>query len=313
MVHDGGSKRAWVFVAAAGLAAIFLGAASAPAGNPSLHRAEIQEQSDAKGGHSQDGGAQRASVHDQHYGAESTNPTDNIASKHDERGDPSWPEIATAVATGILALIAAGQAGLFVWQLKLMRKGVEDATTAANAARKSAEIAEKTLTELERPHLFIENIKLDHDFLREWSQLDDEELKKISVTARWDIVNYGRSPAIIRQTSSGIYIGKELPSLPLPNPNDIWKQEIPIPQSGARRGFGVFWRYPLTTEIVGELYLGRTFIEGHIPTKLFFFTGVRYESVQGLTDEVGVVWEYLVDIRQWIPCEMENYTYRRLQ
>jgi hypothetical protein len=56
--------------------------------------------------------------------------------------------------TVILALVAAGQLGLFWWQLRLMRDSVKDAGLAAEAAQKSAEIAEQSLTRLERAFVF---------------------------------------------------------------------------------------------------------------------------------------------------------------
>src|SRR5450759_888880 len=57
-----------------------------------------------------------------------------------------------AVLTGLLFLAAAIQAGLFVWQLRLMNKATNDAGVAAKAAEKVANIAERSLTELERPY-----------------------------------------------------------------------------------------------------------------------------------------------------------------
>ena len=72
-----------------------------------------------------------------------------------------------AAVTGGLVLVAAFQAGMFVWQLKLMREGINDAKTAADTAttaaaaattqaqelRRSADATERVLTELERPWL----------------------------------------------------------------------------------------------------------------------------------------------------------------
>jgi hypothetical protein len=70
-----------------------------------------------------------------------------------------------AAVTGGLVLVAAFQAGMFVWQLKLMREGISDAKSAADTAasaagaateqaqelRRSADATERVLKELERP------------------------------------------------------------------------------------------------------------------------------------------------------------------
>ncbi len=64
------------------------------------------------------------------------------------------------VATGALAIVAAGQAALFLWQLGLMREGLEDAKTAASAARDGAfaardnvEIAKLTMVARDRAYV----------------------------------------------------------------------------------------------------------------------------------------------------------------
>jgi hypothetical protein len=49
-----------------------------------------------------------------------------------------------AAFTVVLACVAIGQAGLFVWQLSYMKQGMEDATKAANAAESAAKAANLT-------------------------------------------------------------------------------------------------------------------------------------------------------------------------
>jgi hypothetical protein len=65
--------------------------------------------------------------------------------------------------TFVLVVVGVLQLGLFAWQLTLIRKSLTDtriaadaAKDAANAANIQAHIAERTLSEVERPWLFIE-------------------------------------------------------------------------------------------------------------------------------------------------------------
>jgi hypothetical protein len=55
-----------------------------------------------------------------------------------------------AAVTGGLALVAALQAGMFFWQLKLMHEGINDAKTAASTAATAAAAATTQAQELRR-------------------------------------------------------------------------------------------------------------------------------------------------------------------
>ena len=181
------------------------------------------------------------------------------------------------------------------------------------STRKSTRIAETTLTQLERPHLFIENVRQDdpRHALRNWFGFDEANLKQGVFTAVYDVVNYGRSPAIIKERYASIYIGSALPDVPTPNRNDVWATEIVMGEGQRRSGFSIFWPGNMTGEILNDLMISRGYDPDRTPTKVFFFAKLRYESVHGTGDEIGVIWEYLIDINQWVPMERENYTYRR--
>ena len=82
----------------------------------------------------------------------------------DHQKEESFWQTATndpvAIFTLALVLIAFSQAGLFVWQLRLMKDGVDDARVAANAARDgalaatdSANTAKRALVDSERAYV----------------------------------------------------------------------------------------------------------------------------------------------------------------
>jgi hypothetical protein len=73
------------------------------------------------------------------------------------------------LATGALAVIALGQAFLFVWQLILLNRSVRDTRAAANAAAASAEAAkleayaaQRMLVLTQRPKLRVRNVALKY-------------------------------------------------------------------------------------------------------------------------------------------------------
>jgi hypothetical protein len=58
-------------------------------------------------------------------------------------GSPLPNDAKLVIPTWIVALVAVAQAALFLWQLNSMREGMLDATLAANAAKISADAANK--------------------------------------------------------------------------------------------------------------------------------------------------------------------------
>jgi hypothetical protein len=102
------------------------------------------------------------------------------------------------IATGILALITAGLVVVGFFQ-------VRDAKAAIAAAVKSANVAERALTDLERPYLFI----LDYN----WLLVD--AAKEIGAETGWAyiVANVGKLPAVITRVSSGTRFGRSIPPL----------------------------------------------------------------------------------------------------
>jgi hypothetical protein len=94
-----------------------------------------------------------------------------FAISHPTLSDGDGLTVATwtlALFTFLLFVAAAIQAGLFVWQLDLIRKSLADgkitavaAKDAAEAAIRQAKIAERALTEVERPWLFFIGAEVD--------------------------------------------------------------------------------------------------------------------------------------------------------
>jgi hypothetical protein len=62
--------------------------------------------------------------------------------------------------TFLLVIVGAGQAGLFVWQLRYMHQGVRDAEIAAKAATEGNKINRENFVALRRAWISIEDVKL---------------------------------------------------------------------------------------------------------------------------------------------------------
>jgi len=106
------------------------------------------------------------------------------------RRDPNWWLVCL---TGVLALIALGQAYLFFIQLGMLRESMEDSKTAADAAKVAAEAAMKSAdiaTNSERAWMITSGVA----FASDWPNLTDKTAptkSKMIIQIR----NSGRSPA----------------------------------------------------------------------------------------------------------------------
>ncbi|MGO9543485.1 MAG: hypothetical protein ACLPPF_01625 [Rhodomicrobium sp.] len=95
------------------------------------------------------------------------------------------PDGLTSVFTGLLILVGTGQILLFWRQLYFIRVGMIDTKEAANAARVSAKVAQKTLTTTNRAWVAVPAIKLAKPL---------ESGLPISVTLQ--LINVGKEPAL---------------------------------------------------------------------------------------------------------------------
>jgi hypothetical protein len=119
-----------------------------------------------------------------------------------------------AFLTLFVVMTAIGQAGLFVWQLGYMKKGMKDATIAARAASRSAiatvaqaKIARDTLTKVQRPYVFAFGI-----------QFLEQGIHEGEAFVTYTVANYGETPATIDDVKIGFWFGD--PDLALINANE---------------------------------------------------------------------------------------------
>jgi hypothetical protein len=84
-----------------------------------------------------------------------------------------------------------------------MKIGTKATIKAANAAKQSADIAEKSLNDLERPHIFIEDIRASVV-----SVDGNKKLVNLGGEIIYKLVNHGRTPAILIEICHKISITK---------------------------------------------------------------------------------------------------------
>jgi len=120
--------------------------------------------------------------------------------------------------TIFLVFVAIVQAGLFLWQLRLMLDGMRDAKIAANAAQESAEAAKvnaQAVINADRAYLFVsvegENIAalIGKAAIAPVPQnMEDAPISTLRLT--YAFKNYGRTPAVIREISYGTLVAPDI-------------------------------------------------------------------------------------------------------
>jgi hypothetical protein len=141
-----------------------------------------------------------------------------------ERSLVIWT-IALAVATIFLVLVAAVLFGLFVWQLKLIRRSLIDSKLAARAALRSAKVAERAYTNLERPYIYICGAyKLEFSVVQAVAFVE------------YSVANYGKTPAKIENAWAQMSTSEDgFPEIPLTCEGTHWLLRYPVLAPQERR------------------------------------------------------------------------------
>jgi hypothetical protein len=180
------------------------------------------------------------------------------------------------------------------------------ARRAAAENKRSADIAERSINAIERPYLFVVKVTAPNPFLHQWYDVGAYRL----FDANYVIKNYGRTPAIIKEIHGQIYVGTDFEAGVAINPAELFQIETVLGPGDVQTS-NCFYRLDITNDMVNDLFMSRTFIDGVVPTRCFLFGHVVYESVHGLRDEVGFCWEFLVQNDLFYQRDIVNFTYRR--
>jgi hypothetical protein len=148
-------------------------------------------------------------VHYPTNGEHAGNP--NEVDRDKKIGESLWaPSTYEPITTLTLALVlvAIGQAALFVWQLSLIQAGAKDAASAANAALKSADTAEKALVATFRPKLVVKRISLE------------EPRPGRPLKIEWIVANIGGTPGTITESNATVKLSGPKILEPIPEYSD---------------------------------------------------------------------------------------------
>ena len=125
----------------------------------------------------------------------------------------SWlTKDASGFFAGLQFVVATVQAVLFIYQLRLIRVSLDDATVVSSATTRQARVAEDTLNKIERPYLFVFNVS-SLKVVRWDDYTDGSSGTRLCVT--YSVANYGKLPAIIEDMQVSLSVFAD----PLPPAN----------------------------------------------------------------------------------------------
>jgi len=137
------------------------------------------------------------------------------------------------LATCALAFVAVVQAGLFVWQLVLLRRSVHDTATAATAAAASAEAAkleayagQRMLVLTQRPKLRVRNVVVKYPVPNHRPPFRMFEAGQ-PISGQFYVVNVGGTVARIAEGDCRVYWTQQ--GLPMERPYEGQVIENPMP------------------------------------------------------------------------------------
>jgi hypothetical protein len=248
------------------------------------------------------------------------NPTDEQHGNSEKNGGEFWSAKLTdwLLAAFTLALVIftrrlyKATAGLFTEtaglreaaaeQSRDMKASIAAASRAADAANKSADIAERALTELETPFLSIKII--DTGITRSYGKMGHD-----FQIIRFCVVNYGRTPARLIELADRfalLDINAGLP--PEANPQSATRNQMPYgviaPPSGESQEF--------TNTVFGAM--ANALITDSLPlqTKAIFFYGfIRYLTIFNEVYRLGFCFIFDKFSEKWLLAGGETHNYCR--
>src|SRR5262245_35785334 len=198
--------------------------------------------------------------------------------------------------TLLLVVVGVGQAGLFVWQLILIKRSLRDAKKAADAAAEGAEAARlnaQALIDAESAQMYVIHLGSNIEAIFQLGKFYDNS--PTMATSKFDppwidyrLRNYGKSPAIVQHVSHG---------LSLENPKIKQQREYAIGQE-AMEIVGVGEQ-----GIIIRCAFDKPFTFGDVRSivtdeRLLFFYGHAH-FVDHFGRKQTLEWEFLADAGKW--------------
>jgi hypothetical protein len=177
------------------------------------------------------------------------------------------------------------------------------ARAAAEAAKKSAKVAEDALTVLEKPYLFIDRkIKLQGGNIQNIkTTLHMQTINRRHFCVDYFIANYGRTPAIIKSIFANLVVANGIPEDRIIHGTPSIPPSIAVVQGEPNGPLMCFCKDEITFNILDDIIAEQKY--------LFFFGEVSYKDVFSHEYTTGFGWIYYPKLQTWNPAGGDDYNF----
>ena len=216
----------------------------------------------------------------------------------------------------LVTALFAGLVTLFTWRLwlatnelrastdKLWESGDKQITIgkqSADAATKSAKVADEAMFMAYRPYIFVTSAELNH-------ALDpttfDFSGAPISTTVDLMVENHGSTPATIMRVCADSVCIAALPVKPEYHPEAM----NPPTRMVLGRDKIIRLKYKFTTPIDGQV-MTDIFATPIAKRTLYAYGIIKFEDIFGNINDLGFCWRYIPSVRKFYPEDNEAYNY----
>lgn len=191
-------------------------------------------------------------------------------------------------ATGVMAAIVFGQLLMFRSQLKIMRDGVGDAKTVADAAKAGAELSRDEFFATHRPRMVIRRLSF-------------EVSGGYPVELNYTVHNVGDAAGTIVARSGSLWLPNENESLATAPAEEAAIENIPVDSGDSQ---------PVTHEI-DDCQADLNFNYGLGPRPRILFVGyLKYTDRAGVVRETRFLREYSHDTKLFTAIDHPDYEYQ---
>jgi hypothetical protein len=224
-------------------------------------------------------------------------------------------------ATDWLLVLFNGLLALYTWRLYLATRGLVEAASeqskdmkasvavaakAANAADRSAKIAEDALFVAQRPYIFVTGawfpqIVLDRDTFNYTGP-------EIWTWINFKLENHGRTAASIIEICADSACVVKLPAVPQYREQATYDTPRLI-GADKEATVGYVFKTPIDGQVMNDIAIGN-FMGGR---RLYAFGYVKYKDIFDYTNTVGFCWYYNLANKCFLPADNDGYTYRKAE
>jgi len=183
-----------------------------------------------------------------------------------------------------------------------MQASIAAAQSAADAAKKSARVAEAALTVLEKPYVFVDRrIILSKSILeiKDFKTQNSDFLCHLGV--EYFVINHGRTPAIIKNLTATMLIVANIPEHRRITGTPEIQPAIGMAQGVPDGPLKCLSNEPATVVICDEILRGDKF--------LFFYGQISYRDVFSYEYLTGFGWRYFINANIWNPEGGDEYNF----